>query len=224
MDDSQAILAELDRMIFDVCVKAWESKAQYVQNLRNEICADIDTITEFIKRRYETAGPLSAGVVTQPVTRMSFEEWNKSEPVQGNDTGRILAAENSRRKGWNAALANVQPVETGKRFEVGDKVSMLIRNSEWVDGTIVATHVDRVGTRHSTPHTSDVRPLPKTVDLTDDEKIEAIVDAVCKSLEAVRNGAVATLEGYKMIAVALATGKTLDQLCNEYSIAIMRSE
>ena len=121
---------------------------------------------------------------------------------------------------WNAALANTLPVQppvqqTG-RFEVGDRVEMLVGASRWESATIVASFL-RDGTSHSTPFPADVRPAPQTIDLTDDEKIDAIfASRVQRMPESIPNT-------WKAIAHELATGKTLDQLCAQHGVETKRS-
>jgi len=207
-DDKQAILAELMAVLREKEPK-WEREiAEKFATYEGEETSDEGLLFMALgylaaKRRYE-----KAGVVTQPVTRMSvdeaFEEFSRDVPdVQDSRIGYFYAA-------WNAALANMQ--QGG--LNIGDRVSILhdVKN-ERIPGMVVF-RPDSGGWYDS--RGLDVRPLPKTVELTDDEKLRAIFDA-----ELVKN--VLTKAGcWRKIAEARNT-KTLEQLCAEYSIATTRS-
>lgn len=139
-------------------------------------------------------------------TTQTFEQWNESDPPVVLGIGERSAAENSRRKGWNAALAAV--VQTG-RFEVGDDVEAFDhKKQEWVKATIGA-HEDEI---ELWTYPEDVRPLPQTVDLTVEEKVGRLVFIMPNPTD--RNE--------RDLLLALATGKTIDELCAEYNIPTTR--
>lgn len=139
-------------------------------------------------------------------TRQSFEEWNL--PFQATREWQKGTALEIAQAAWNAALASV---ETTGRFEVGDRA---------VSGCEHGT----IGFEPDNPHfgtiydPKDVRPLPKTVELTVEERLEACIDAK----KAMRKKA-----GYEdspyyashLILNELANGKSLDQLCSEYGLS-----
>jgi len=142
-------------------------------------------------------------------TRQTFEEWIKSK---GYDDGRSNAA---REQGWNAALASV--ISTGKRFEVGDEVEIdvgiAVGDGAWVKARIQAVSMDA---RNYTYQPQYVRQLPTTVNLTVEEKLVAVTDAMV-SKENYQERHV-----YRELCRALASGKSLDDLCREYSVPLTK--
>jgi hypothetical protein len=94
------------------------------------------------------------------------------------------------------------------KFDVGQIVEV-----EDKDGTWNQCIVTIIGT-NGKPAYGKVRPLPKTVELTGDEKIVAVTAAMAK--KAISNT-------YHHLAVQLTIyGKTLDQLCAEYQVPTTR--
>ena len=137
-------------------------------------------------------------------TRQTFEEWIKSK---GYDDGRSNAA---REQGWNAALASV--ISTGKRFEVGDRVEYFHHaERKWLSATIRAWDG---GNWSEVPE--NVRPRPKTSDLTMEEKMVAVTN-VMVSKENCQERHV-----YRELCRALASGKSLDELCKEYDVPMVK--
>lgn len=106
--------------------------------------------------------------------------------------------------GWNAALASVELPEG--RFEVGQVVEVEDKYGTW--NQCVVTIVGSNGK----PAYGKVRPLPKTVELTDDEKLRAIEDAMPDS----------PLESARKVSRELLKGKTLDELCAQYNVKTTR--
>jgi len=99
----------------------------------------------------------------------------------------------------------------GKRFEVGDEALAVVDGDER-NGTIeFVTHYQQVINLAS----KDVRPRPQTVELTDDEKLHEVEQAMKKRSE---DSAIAVVRD---LAKQL-TGKTLDQLCKEYGVPTTR--
>jgi len=139
-------------------------------------------------------------------TRVSAEEgWQKEER---------LASFQSYEAGWNAALDSVilpAPLSegSGKRFEVGDR-------ARWGGdlGKIIFKPDDPQVATVSDPRLIDF-PLPQTVELTDDEKLNAVEKAMAAKSEDSRISVVRDL------AKQLTT-KTLGQLCAEYCVPTKR--
>jgi len=105
-------------------------------------------------------------------------------------------------------------VATGKRFEVGDVVrSRGSSEGKWMESVITAVPKS---TGPETTNPANVEPLPQTVDLTDDEKVDAIfASRVQRMPESIPNT-------WKAIAHELATGKTLNELCATYGVETTR--
>jgi len=212
-DDKQAILAELMMALRENEPK-WERElAEEFSTYEGEETSDEGLLFMALgylaaKRRYE-----KAGVVTQPVTRKTYVEWLEDWNDAQNE---LIAAGRgpetmppTLEQAWNAALANVQ---TGGRFEIGQPVyfSTTDRPEERL-GAIAVSY----GASFFLPDPANVRPAPKTVDLTDDEKLEAIFEA-----ELVKK--ILTEAGvWHKIAVARNT-KTLDELCAQYGVETTR--
>jgi hypothetical protein len=121
-------------------------------------------------------------------------------------------------EGWNAALASV--ISTGKRFEVGDEVEIdvgiAVGDEVWMKARIQAVSMDA---RNYTYQPQYVRPLPKTVDLTVEEKLHDLLSHVCYP----SGGRDLTLgEGQHALLVMLASGKSLDELCKEYDVPMVK--
>ena len=196
MDDNQAILAELDdEWVLESNDEDEAIAKEFANKAIDPNCRPTRRSAALMylaaKRRYKQA----------PVkTLLSFEEWEPStkRPESHFDMQRSL----HRKEGWNAALANALI----GRFEVGDVVmSRGSSDGKWMESVIMAFP------KQGGPVTNDpsnVRPAPKTVDLTDDEKLQALND---KGM---------TL---KVFVTGTRAGKTLDELCKEYGVETTRS-
>ena len=142
-------------------------------------------------------------------TRQTFEEWIKSK---GYDDGRSNAA---REQGWNAALASV--ISTGKRFEVGDSCRIRVSRDTEIEAIIGAMPIQQL-------HKADdfvsqpgiVRPAINTVNLTVEEKLVAVTDAM------VSKDSYQERHVYRELSRVLAKGKSLDDLCREYSVPLTK--
>lgn len=133
----------------------------------------------------------------KPQTRQTFEEWIKERFGAPQDSGEW----DMEREAWFAALDAVILPE-GKRFEVGDKVSAVTR-ADGVFRLAVISAVDQESCQTRLP--SNVRPLPQTRELTEQEKIDALMS--CPNVTHVQ------------LLIESFNGKTLDQLCEEYGVA-----
>ena len=206
MDDSQAILAELEAAWYERATDADTPLASRVANGSSDVRNFVYGYLSH-KRRYQKA--------PEPVkTRMTADEWWDSLPGADDPEQRYSAI-----MGWNAALANVQP---GGRFEIGQPVyfSTPDRPVERMGSIAVA-----YGASYFLPDPADVRPAPKTVDLTDDEKLTALVNKVFDSVSKNRMLPHETLLADTWATIARATttgGKTLDELCAQYGVAITK--
>lgn len=132
-------------------------------------------------------------------TRQTFSEFAKER------WGNLDASTyNARLEVWNAALASVILPEG--RFEVGQPCEVFDHHKQrWLRGSFGASDGNPVVedvTFWFDP--ADVRPLPKTVELTVEEKIDALGSCGLS---------------WRDIAVLTNSGKTLDQLCSEYEVA-----
>ena len=139
------------------------------------------------KRRYDKA--------PEPVkTRMSFEEWRNSTDTENP------------RDAWNAALANAP---------TGIEIPPVSEWPTWAK----AIRVYFSANDHA-PHAFQEgdgialipRPAPKTVDLTDDENLEAL-----------RKRADTPDKAWAVMKGLIITGKTLDELCEQYGVETTRS-
>lgn len=189
-DDNKAILEELET--------AWEqpmieSDSSLIRSFSNRASTDVGQD----RRRFAAAMYLSAKrKYQQPVsatgevrTARTFEEW------WSEFGGRVNFTDT-----WDAALASV--ISTGKRFEVGDRVI----GGDSDSCTIVALVDDGNGGYWRDP--ADVRPIPQTVELTDDEKFLAIVTK--------------NPDWTARDALVACQGKTLDELCAQYGVETTR--
>jgi hypothetical protein len=113
-------------------------------------------------------------------TRVSVDEAFK------NQDSRLYP--NAFAAGWNAALDSVILPES-KRFEVGDEVRIRVN-----------VHTTAIG--------QIVEGIPQTRDLTEQEKVDALLS--CPRVTHVQ------------LVIAVANGKTLDQLCQECGVATTR--
>jgi hypothetical protein len=149
-------------------------------------------------------------------TRQTFEEWNGNTPAPGRQS-----VQDHRRDGWNAALDSVILPE-GKRFEIGDGALRFEAGDTWISGRVVflpdglfETFNKNQQFQLGVDKLDKFRPIPQTVDLTDDEKLHEVEQAMKKRSE---DSAIAVVRD---LAKQL-TLKTLDQLCADYNVPTTR--
>ena len=141
-------------------------------------------------------------------TRQTFEEWWKSDwkSIVQTDEGIAQSA-------WRAALANVEP---GGDWAV--ELSNMVPWDKVKSTNVVICAYDQTGDQVANFGKIN-RPLPKTVELTDDEKLMALEREIHRRNEQI---GVELVDTVRDLARALATGKTLDELCQQYGIEITR--
>lgn len=155
------------------------------------------------KRKYQQ--PVSA--TGEVRTSRTFEEWDASQGRPNVASGEGLT--DLIRAAWRAALASVistSSTQGGKRFEVGDEAT-----ANYTDGLhrgLIGFVPNDKTNRRDIFDPSIVRPLPQTVELTVEDKLNEVV------------GKVGSL---RLIASELANGKTLDELCEAYGVETTRS-
>ena len=141
-------------------------------------------------------------------TWQTFEEW-----VKELDPDSPL--NEYREEAWNAALASV--ISTWKRFEVGDSCRIRVSRDTEIEAIIGAMPIQQL-------HKADdfvsqpgiVRPAINTVNLTVEEKLVAVTDAM------VSKDSYQERHVYRELSRVLAKGKSLDDLCREYSVPLTK--
>lgn len=197
-DNKQAILAELE---------AQKLPPDIMGNDRDPFGRGrnhgLDLAIEIVRRYDKAPEPMK--------TRMSWEQYRFANLPSDFHTDLEIAHAHD---AWNAALVNAQQ---GGRFEVGDVVEYLHAiTNQWTPATIRA--VD--GTNWSEIK-SHVRPAPKTVDLTVEEKRVRLMNAIVEKEQTTQVNALAII--IDALHASQDTSKTLDQLCAQYGVETTRS-
>lgn len=101
-------------------------------------------------------------------------------------------------------------IAEGKRFEIGESVQVFDHEKKrWVYGVIGASDSQGLAEPQMFwDNPKDVRFLPQTVELTEQEKVDALLS--CPNVTHVQ------------LLIESFNGKTLDQLCDEYGVATSR--
>jgi len=166
------------------------------------------------KRRYDKA--------PEPVkTRMDYDEW-----VAGR-TGDPHSQNEWEREIWNAALANALPVqqtdvEPWDEVDIRDAITdelFRAHGGSWEREVTVDELIECIPP--FLVKAATVRPAPKTVDLTMEQKFHALIEKLA--------GGPPPYESVEPLNKAVAefgrlqdTGKTLDELCREYNVPTTR--
>lgn len=141
-------------------------------------------------------------------TWQTFEEW-----VKELDPDSPL--NEYREEAWNAALASV--ISTWKRFEVGDSCRIRVSRDTEIEAIIGAMPIQQLHKADdSVSQPGIVRPAINTVDLTVVEKRGRLMNAIIEKRELTQVNAMA------VIIDALAYGKSLEDLCREYSVPLSK--
>jgi hypothetical protein len=148
-------------------------------------------------------------------TRQTFEEIAKE---------RRWTIENMRlrREAYEAALDSVILPE-GNGFDIGQRILRYEAGETWVMGICLflpdsiswQSFTEDQRAALSVKSTDKFRPIPQTVELTDDEKLDAVEKAMAAKSEDSRISVVRDL-------AKKLTHKTLDQLCAEYNVPTTR--